>query len=125
MEQPKQTAWRENPLALGAVGILVMVVGYLATGFSPRWFDDDPEEARHRELLRANGEKKENIGQQTAAALRSESQREQTLPLLWPGRIVFLIGLGVVVIAAVRWYRLAQLPDEPETHEEETEEVSS
>jgi hypothetical protein len=124
MEQPTKPAWRENPLALGALGILVMVLGYLATGFTPQWFEDDPEEARHRELLRANGAKKENIGAPTAEALRT-AKAEQTLPLLWPGRIVFLIGLGVVIVAAVRWNRLAHLPDESAGHEEEAEEVSS
>jgi hypothetical protein len=119
MEQPRTPAWWDNPLALGAVGILVMVIGYLATGF--RLPTADSADARQRDMMRAGAAKIEQNDPEAAAALRSVDAPAQSLPFLWAGRLVFLVGLGVVVFAAVRWRQMAQRPDEPESPGEEAE----
>ncbi len=122
MEQRMKSAWWDNPLALGAVGLAVLVLGYLAMGFVPRLTSEEAEEARQREMLRAAAPQMEAKDPQAAAAFRAAGSSVRTPPFLWPGRIAFLAGLGLVAVAGVRWYRLAQQPEVQETEKVEVDE---
>jgi hypothetical protein len=125
MEQRKKSAWWDNPLGLGAVGLALLVLGYLAMNFVPQLSMEETEDARRREMLRSGAAQLEKKDPQVAAALRTEGGSSfRTPPFLWPGRLAFIAGCVFVAVAGIRWYRLAQRPEASETEPEEVNEQS-
>jgi hypothetical protein len=118
MEQGKN-AWWDNPLGLGAVGLALLVLGYLAMGFVPPLSLEETEDARRQEMLRSGAAQLETKNPQAAAALRAEGSSFRPPPFLWPGRLAFIAGCVFVAVAGIRWYRLAQQPQPAETEAEE------
>ena len=100
----------------------MLVLGYLAMGFVPRLTSEEAESRDGVEMLRAGAAQLEAKDPQAAAALRADGSSMRTPPFLWPGRIAFLAGLGLVAVAGVRWYRLAQQPEVQETEKVEVDE---
>jgi hypothetical protein len=116
MDKPREER-RTNPFVLGLVGLLVMLAGYAASTSLAQQFADSPEqqissrlqEAQQHGHIQGDGEVLDKV----------QRYYRPSQALVIGGRIVFYIGLLMVIGAGVLWYQQAQLPEEPEDPEPE------
>jgi hypothetical protein len=110
MAMSKRIDWRQRPMALGLLGLALMLIGWKISTYAPPLSPRAAEQAQTLAQVRA-------LADDPALADKLDGYARRTRPVApysIPGRLVLLGGLALFVAAGVLMYRQAPREDEDE-----------